>query len=219
MVNPLAKYQQARPVLFHVTPVANLDRLRATRRLDSVAALLGGTEHQPVLSQRRLADMTFLLDGFEVTIRSQAPLRQANIELTGGWSFADYLCELNSRVFFWPGTWDGPNSYGSRHLSSRVNLGSALLKLGLQELLSTNPESALYLSRFNTGAARRYFGRRSPRGPETFIVASEWPSSPSRVAEVSFVGAVDLPSTVEFQARGSKNWTALFEDVSSVMPG
>jgi hypothetical protein len=155
--------------------------------------------------------MTFLLDGFEVTVRSQAPLHQANIELTGGWSFTDYLRELNSRVFFWPGTWDGPNSYGVRHLSSRVNLDAALLRLSIQDLLSTNQESTLYLSRFNTGAARRFSGRRSPRGPDTFIVASEWPYSPSRVAEVSFAGAVDLPSTVEFQAAGTKNWRALFE--------
>jgi hypothetical protein len=216
--SPLTKYQKAWPVLFHVTPVTNLDRLRATHRLESAAALLEGSEHQAILSHRRLADVTFYFDGFEVTLRSQSPLHESDIELTGGWSFADYLRELNSRVFFWPGTWAGPNPYGCRHRASRVNQGATLLKMSLQDLLSTNSGLAPHLSRFNTGAARQYFGRRSPRGPETFIAASDWRYAPSRVAEVSFVGAVNLPDTVEFQAPGATSWTALFQGGDSETP-
>ena len=77
-----------------------------------------------------------------------------------------------------------------------------MLRVGLRELLSCNPNHRPYFSRFNSGAPRTVNGRKSPRGPETFLAADRWLGSPSTVVEVTFVGTVSLPKTTEFLDRG-----------------
>lgn len=206
---PIAK---AWPVLYHVTPQSNLPRLRAVQRLDSPAVLLKGTTYEHMLSSRRMADVVTHLNEFEVIVRNQIPLNPSYLEFVDGWSFADYLVELNSRVFFWPGDWSGPNGYGQRHLASRFNVSSVLLRTKLKEILAGNPGTVLFLSRFNTGAPRLYYGRRSPRGPDTFIPAVDWPHTPSRVAEASFVGSVKLPASIEVYDLTARSWKRVFGD-------
>jgi hypothetical protein len=68
------------------------------------------------------------------------------------------------------------------------------LRMSFSELLEVNPSVQPYFCRFNSGAPRMTGGRRSPRGPDTFQKANEWRGPPFRVAEVSFVGRVVLPT-------------------------
>jgi len=182
------------------------------QRLDSPAVLLKGTTYEHRLNSRRMEDVVTHLNEFEVIIRNQIPLNPSFLEFAEGWSFADYLVELNSRVFFWPGDWDGPNGYGQRHRASRFNASSVLLRARLKEVLVGNPGAVLFLSRFNTGAPRLYFGRRSPRGPDTFIPAEDWPYAPSRVAEASFAGSVKLPESTEVYDLTARSWKRVFGD-------
>lgn len=182
------------------------------QRLDSPGVLLKGTAYEHLLNSRRLADEVTHLNEFEVIVRNQVPLNPSYLEFVNGWSFADYLVELNSRVFFWPGDWGRPNGYGRRHLASRFNASSVLLRTRLQEVLAGNPGKVLFLSRFNTGAPRLYFGRRSPRGPDTFISAADWPYTPSRVAEASFTGSVKLPASTEVYDLKAQSWKKVFGD-------
>jgi hypothetical protein len=72
-----------------------------------------------------------------------------------------------------------------------------ILRVDFWELLRASPSQSPFFCKFNSGGPRTVAGRRSPRGPDTFLSAEEWPHTASRVAEVSFIGSLSLPQTTE----------------------
>src|SRR5204862_207252 len=96
--------------------------------------------------------------------------------------------------------------YGQNHRDRYVD--DILLRVGFRELINHNDGGQPYFCKFNSGAPRTSNGRKSPRGPDTFLSASCWPHTASEVVEVSFIAPVSLPVTVEFQHEGE--WRLLF---------
>ncbi len=145
-------------------------------------------------------------------MRDQAPLYAGNMTLDPGWSFRDFVEELNSRVFFWPGGASGPTAYGVRHHAryreKRESL--AILRVATQSLMSANPRSDPGFCRFNSGSPRCSRGRKSPRGGETFQLASEFEGVPSKVVELTFKRHVTLPDDTDWGPSPTGPWTALF---------
>jgi hypothetical protein len=149
------------------------------------------------LHERRLTAISVECSQGSVNLRDQLKLQQGHVELMGGWSWSDLIAALNSRVFFWPGDHDGPNDYGRRLFDAYDLAEQTVLRVGLGDLLEANPDTSPYFCRFNSGAPRTVNGRKSPRGPDTFLAGGAWPHSPSEVVEISFVCSVSLPRTTE----------------------
>jgi hypothetical protein len=128
--------------------------------------------------------------------------------LTGGWSRRDLVAALNSRVFFWPGSQTGPNKYG-RHLFGAYDPSKqTVLRVSFCDLIEANRRAPPYFCLFNSGAPRTVAGRKSPRGPDTFLTADAWPASPSKVAEISFLDSVSLPEATQVR-DGMNGWQLL----------
>jgi hypothetical protein len=197
-------FSRVRPLAYHATAAQNFTNIRRERVLYSAAALAPGQ-----LSQQRLAEHPVIKDNELIVLRDQRALRPGHAELTGGWTWEDLLAALNSRVFFWPGTQDSPNSCGRNFADAYRERGEHLLHLRvpLIELLMANPDQTAYFCRYNSGAPRMSGGRRSPRGPHIFKPAAAWAGPASNVAEISFVGAVVLPDS-----------TSVWDDVSGWRP-
>lgn len=193
MVLNLQNYSRLRPMLYHGTATANLQSVRVQRALHSAEVLAPDCQH----SERRTSEVVVVHDQHSITLRDQHALQEGHVDYVGGWRSNDLLSALSVRVFFWPGTGDGPNKYGRRLFDAYGLRCQAVLRVGLQDLLRINPDAQPYFCKFNSGAPRTRAGRRSPRGPDTFLKVENWPYAPWQVAEVSFIGSVSLPETTE----------------------
>src|SRR5882672_8653746 len=109
------RFLRLRPFLYHLTDTRNVRRILRTRRIESAAHLLRLARRTDLVRERRRAHVSISVDGEEIAIRDQAPLHQGNMALADGCTFSDFVALLNERVFFWPGSADGPISYGVRH--------------------------------------------------------------------------------------------------------
>jgi hypothetical protein len=199
----LDRYEALRPWLFHFTARSNLASIRYERILHSVRVL---APHHT--SESRRSAVGVWRDAHEITVRDQRALRRGHVELVGGWRWDDLVSALNARVFFWPGLPDGrPNEYGRRHLDAYPT-GQIQLRVRFQDLIASNRGLTPYFCRYNSGGPRCFDGHRVPRGPDTFRMACDWPDTPSRVIEVSFVGSVSLPRTTEV-LDGGQGWQPL----------
>ncbi len=204
-----------RPFAFHVTAPSNLGAIEGIGEIRSASALLAGTAQADALSGPRLGTLTVTVENFRVEVRDQLPLRSGHIRYEGGYSFADVLDDLNSRVFFWPGAEARPIDYGLSHYHHYSSMGAALvLRCALQDLLAANPSRELQVCRSNSGAPRH--NPRSgyaPRGPETFVSLANAPFSAGAVKELSFLGCAILPRTTEVANSLSGSWRRLWADV------
>jgi uncharacterized protein DUF7002 len=115
MTLDIAAFVRSRPYAYHLTSRNNLPSIVTNRRIDSAATLILKDGRTDLLRRRRPEQVVVKADDHEVSLRDQEPLHRGNVILRGGWSFDDLVEALNSRVFFWPGTADGPNDYGRRH--------------------------------------------------------------------------------------------------------
>jgi hypothetical protein len=199
----LETYAALRPMLYHCTAYSNLAGIRAGRALYSVVVLAPGRQ-----LVRRLDDDVVECDQHVITLRDQRALHRRYVMLIGGSSWNDVVVANNSRVFFWPGTQDGPIRHGFRFWQKYRARPDVMLRMGLRELLQVNPDALPYFCRFNSGAPRTVRGRKSPRGRDTFLLTQEWPYPPWRVVEVSFVGSVSLPPTTDVW-DGAHRWQRL----------
>ena len=133
-----------------------------------------------------------------VILRDQAPLYEGHVALADGWIFDDLLADLNRRVYFWPDDTDAPIDYGRRHFARYATPGhpyeSIILRIPFASLLATNPDNPPLFSQYNSGSPRHNQGLASPRGPRTFLPAADFPLTPSRVVEITFVATVALPA-------------------------
>src|SRR5262249_16909804 len=145
-----------------------------------------------------------------VLVRDQAPLYSGNADLGGAWSFEDLIEHLNRRVFFWAGTEDGPIDYGRRHFQRYAHEGPVILRLRFGSLQASNPDRPPLFCPYNSGAPRTSYGRKSPRGPDTFLAAEYFPGTAARVAEVTFRDHVRLPRDVQMSSHVDGPWAPLF---------
>jgi len=162
-----------------------------------------------LLRVRRPVHERISLENDVVWLRDQAPLHRGNLDLPAGFSFDDLVESLNKRTFFWPGTASGPNNYGVRHFERYREEHPALLRVNFRSLLHANPDAVPLHCRYNSGAPRCSYGRKSPRGPNTFLSAADFNGTPGQVAEVTFCGEVELPTDSELGMRPSGPWNLL----------
>jgi hypothetical protein len=126
--------------------------------------------------------------------------------LAGGWNFEDLVEALNERVFFWPGTEHGPIDYGLRHFARYESECPLTIRVRTDDLFEANPRSIPEFCDRNSGSPRYSGGRASPRGPDTFVMASRFTGAPSRVVELTFTGSVRLPEVWQVGTRPDGPW-------------
>lgn len=87
----MAEFAQLRPFIYHVTSRENLLRLLRTRSLAPAAELLRRAGQPDLIRTRRATSLSIGVDGDTVMLRVQAPLVEANLDLTPPWRFADFV--------------------------------------------------------------------------------------------------------------------------------
>jgi hypothetical protein len=195
----LETFGSLRPFLYHSTARSNLESIKDEHALYSAYFLT-----PKACSERRQSPVRISRGKYKIEVRDQQSLRSGHVELLGGWSWQKLLAAINERVFFWPGKGDGPIDYGCRQIQAYSD--QIVLRVKLFDLLAANAGRPPYFCKFNCGGPRTVGGRKSPRGPETFLLACRWSDIPSKVAEVSLVKKVLLPETTELwdALRGGK---------------
>lgn len=198
------KFTKLRPYLYHLTAAMNIDRIRCLRRLYCAATLLKAGKHPEWITERREQEGCIVcVDGQQVHIRDQKPLHLKNMKLPDDWTFKRWLKHLNSFVFFWPGSAQGPIRSGvahfDRYADADTDTAPRLIRIPTQDLLAANPDLPPCFSRYNSGAPRRPQDQGIPRGPDTFTCGSVFSQShrPCDVVEVAFSSSVNLPPTTE----------------------
>src|SRR5262249_9745681 len=142
-------------------------------------------------------------------LRDQGPLHQGNMRLPKGYTLEDFIESLNRRIFFWPGTAMGPISYGVRHFERYEGEKPVILRIHLDTLLKRNPDAIPRYCRYNSGSPRCSNGKKSPRGPDTFVLAAEFNETPSKVVEVTFESELALPPNTQFGPQKKRPWRTL----------
>ncbi len=190
----LDRFWRLRPVLYHLTAAANLPRIHRTGCLEPAADLMRQAGRADLLRIRRPEMTPIAINGDTVLLRDQAPLHERNCSLHPGFTFEDLIELLNSFVYFWPGTSDGPIPAGRNHFArnARREEDAAVLAIATPRLLEANPTPKF--CRFNSGAPRSNpRAGKPPRGPDTFLAAAHAPFTAGSVTEVVFPRRVKLP--------------------------
>jgi hypothetical protein len=198
------------PLVYHLTARANLPRISTTGRLESAAVLMRSAGRLDLLRARRKGPAPIEVDGSIITLRDQDPLHAGHILFEGGWVFAQVIESLNRRVFFWPGREAGPIAHGQRHFQRYAGERPAILRVRLRDLVAANPGWPPLLCAYNSGSPRTTAGRKSPRGPRTFLPCEEFPRARGKVVEVTFEEAVALPKEAsEVRVDADAGWRPL----------
>lgn len=191
------QYAVARPTLWHLTHQENLHLIRQAGRL-LPSALLDPDSVDTIRRGRRVSSG-------KPVLRDQDLLHPACVELTGGWSMDEFLRDLSSRVFFWSGWHDRPVKPG-RNAACRYTTTDVIIRVPFADVaVAGTPQFA----RCNSGATRMQHGRRVLRGPSTFQPATECMYGATQVVEVTFMGAVEMPSSAEVGRWLEGSWEPL----------
>lgn len=180
-------------MLYHLTPRANVDAIRSSGMLRSAHSILQEAEEGEHAHARRRSARSVRIGTQLIKVQDQRPLAPGNVELLGGWTFEDFVRHLNSHVFCWPGTLEGPTEYGRRHFARYAPEDPAVLVIDAAEMIVANTSNPPCFSRFNSGSPRCNRGRKSPRGPDLFLPADTYGGTPGSVVEVTFRGHALLP--------------------------
>jgi hypothetical protein len=151
-----------------------------------------------------------IVDGREIVLRDQKPLHKGNTGLPNGYKFDDFIESLNRRVFFWPGDKSGPIDYGLRHFERYKDERPVVLRIDFASLIDANPSIEPRFCRYNSGAPRCSYGKKSPRGPRTFLAAAHFEGAPAGVVELTFEGEISLPPNTKFGKHPAGPWSSLF---------
>jgi hypothetical protein len=208
----LDRYSMVRPMLYHLTASPNIERIRSQRQLVSVETLSNASDEEVDLRARREDTIPLNVDAYEVFIRDQEPLNEGNIEFEDGWEFGDLIECLNRLVFFWSGWERGPIRYGVNHFRHYRREEPSILRVPFDSLCERNRGRTPLFCKYNSGSPRCYQGRRSPRGPQTFLPAPAYPYNPGSVVEVAFLERVNLPSDTEVSSQFNSGWVPLYND-------
>jgi Family of unknown function (DUF7002) len=197
------------PFVYHLTSQENLRRIMRTGHLESAAALMRRAARLDLLRVRRRGSLPIKIDGETILLRDQDPLHQGNILFEGGWGLPELIEHLNARVFFWPGGKDGPIGHGQRHYERYRDEVPAIMRVCLRSLLNANPGREPRFCRRNSGSPRTVAGKKSPRGPQTFVACDQFPGGPKSVVEVTFEEQVVLPPEAETRLSTETAWAPL----------
>jgi hypothetical protein len=203
---PLLNYAAKRPYLYHLTHHANVDYLRETAKLFPAAVLMERSGRNELLRARRPGPVPVHIGDAVVWLRDQGPLYEGHARFTKGYTFEDLIESLNRRIFCWPGTAAGPISYGIRHFGAYKKEKPAFLRIDFQALLLANPAVTPRYCKYNSGSPRCSNGVKSPRGPDTFLLAADFDGTPSKVVEVTFDTEIILPPNAEVGAHPNGPW-------------
>ena len=198
-----------RPWVYHLTAGANIARISRMRRLDCAARIMEAGGSSRLVRRRREASLVVKVRAEDVHVRDQRPLHRKNMCLLDC-SFEEWVAQLNSFVFFWPGWACGPIDAGLRHFGRYVSERPVLIRARTADLFGANPDRSPRFSCYNTGAPRWSGGRASPRGQGTFAFGELFGRGASTVVEVVYRGSVLLPATAELGDRPQGPWRALF---------
>ncbi len=195
-----AKFVTKVETLYHMTSSVNLPFIRETGCLKSAEQLLRLGGKEGLLQGRRLNIEAITIGGSPVRVRDQAHLHEGHIEFQGGWDVQRLLQELNRRIFFWADAGQHAINHLERYCEEQPP--PVILKIPTYELFQhyrllpdDNREPVPFFCMFNSGNPRTVNGRRSPRGPTTFVPAPNALFSPGAVVEVTFLNEAVLPRT------------------------
>ena len=183
--------------------------MRNERSIEPASTLLRAAGKDELIRTRRRNHEPVRVGKDVIYVRDQAPLHEGNMRLPGGYSFAAFIENLNSRVFFWPGTASGPISYGIRHFERYETERPVIVRVSSRDLFDANQDVEPELCKYNSGSPRCSFGQKSPRGPNTFVDAPRFDGTPSNVVEVTFRSRIKLPISAQIGSSPSGPWQAL----------
>jgi hypothetical protein len=207
----LGLFIERRPYAYHLTALENFRLMSASGFIRSASELIESAR-AGLLRVRRRGHAPIQIGDAKALLRDQDPLHEGNIRFEGGWKMADLVEELNRHVFFWPGTDEKPNDYGTRHYKRYSRSEKpVIVRVPTASLINANPDLKPHFCQFNSGSPRCVGGRRSPRGPDTFLPAERFPGTASDVAELTFRGAVRLPAQTEYASTPYGPWTRFIE--------
>src|SRR5262249_59348981 len=112
-------------------------------------------------------------------------------------------------MFFWPGDDTGPRDYGRRHFEHYKKEQPVILRMDFESLRDVNPHIAPQFCRYNSGSPRCSYGKKSPRGPDTFVPAENFNESAKKVVEVTFESEIILPANARYARDPEGPWRAL----------
>lgn len=148
--------------------------------------------------------------GEAVHVRDQAPLHAGNTRLATDWTFEDFVQYLNEKVFFWPGTSDGPIAYGVRHYERYRVEAPAIIRVPTASIFDANCGFAPLFCRYNSGSPRCSNGQPSPRSLKTFSPADEVEFAAALVVEVVYEQAAVLPGDAEIGQALAGPWRRMW---------
>lgn len=157
------------------------------------AVLMERANRRDLVRKRRREHERITIGEMEILVRDQAPLHKGNVKLPDGFGYEDLIERINNRIFFWPGTARGPISYGVRHFERYRQESPAILRVSLKSLLNANPGAQPMFCSYNSGSPRCSNGKKSPRGPDTFVPSAKFGGTPSLVVEVTFETLLIIP--------------------------
>jgi hypothetical protein len=202
----LSDFVRLRPYVYHLTDRTNVAGICEQARLYPACALLPKAK----LGERRRRSFAVKMPWGAASIRDQQPLHLGAVKFSPNWDGEQLVAYLNQHVFFWPGNESGPVAAGKSHFARYRSERPVVIRMTLQSLLDANRSQAVLLSRYNSGAPRCSSGRRSPRGPETFLPIRSFDGTASEVVEVVFRGAVRIPSEAMQADLDEGRWVKLF---------
>ena len=187
------------PLLFHLTYVPSLERIRRTMTLESAGRLLELGNMQEWLRKRRERMLRFTVDDDNIVLTDQRPLTEGNIDFQGDWVVADLIEAVNKRVFFWRGDHSGLLMKDRGHYGSYNERGEqlAFLRIPFADAVAIADNSVPEYCRYNSGGPRCSGGKKSPRGPGTFVEARQADFTLGKVREVVFQDVFHLPTSTE----------------------
>lgn len=202
------RLSRLRPYLYHLTARQNLPAIVRCRELYCARFLLDAAGVGHLATTRRIDHLPIAFEGGRLHIRDQKPLAAGAIAFEVGWTLERFVDHINEHVFFWPGTSAGPIPAGKNHFARYNKENPVVIRFGTDDAA----QSALFYSRYNSGAPRCSGGKYSPRGSSTYLPAARFQGSPSDVIEVVARGPVALPLESEVADDPSGPWRKLFSD-------
>lgn len=200
MALDVGRLVKLRPLLLHITSRQNAEMIEREWCLRPAASILREAGMPGLVRVRRPEALVVNVGVRGVYLRDQRPLRAANVRLTGGWTFANLVEELNEHVFFWPAGAGGPSAYANRLQAKYAGQDQVAMAFRAEPLIRHNLDR-LRVCVCNSGAPRcnPHVGK-AERGPGTLAKPTVFAGTAGRIVEVAFRGEVTIANALEWVA-------------------
>ncbi len=167
--------------------------------LESAGRLLQLGNKHDWIRKRRDRMLRFSVGNDEIVLTDQLPLTAGNVDFEDGWDIEDLVESVNRRVFFWRGNSSGLLKKDRGHFGTYHERGQDLvfLRIRLADAVAMPENLEPEFCRFNSGGPRCSGGKKSPRGPNTFVKGSEADFTLGEIREIVFRNKFHLPSSTE----------------------